>query len=66
MSNKKINLAVLNKKKEEIDKKEMHEVHGGALCDGACTVIFDNTSATSMRQSYACPCASLWVVFGLS
>jgi len=61
----KINLAVLNKKKEEIDQQEMREARGGKGCP-SCAFNIDNT--TSLEVYYmlaACQCGSIWVLEGL-
>ncbi|MCX6580501.1 MAG: TIGR04149 family rSAM-modified RiPP [Candidatus Aminicenantes bacterium] len=62
----KINLAMLNKKKEEIEKKDMHDVRGGRNCYGCAD--YQNTSSTDgfMQSIEDCACGSIFVVFGLA
>jgi hypothetical protein len=61
----KINLAVLNKKKEELDQKEMHKVRSGHGCP-ACAFNIDNSTALEVYYMLAaCQCGSIWVVEGL-
>lgn len=63
----KINLAVLNKKKEELDQKEMHEARGGGTACGSCSSIDDNNEAVFLIiEGASCGCGSIWVIFGLS
>ncbi len=66
----KLNLAVLNKRKEEMTEKDMTEVRAGVIdcdCDPGCydwpTLHFDNLNAMYSKES--CPCGSIWVVLGL-
>jgi len=66
----KLNLAALNKRKEEITEKEMIEVRAGVFdceCGPGCfdwpSVRFDNLNYTYSNEN--CPCGSIWVMFGL-
>lgn len=66
----KLNLAVLNKRKDEMTEKEMNAVRAGVVdcqCEQECyndrAVRFD-----SLNYNYStdnCPCESFWVIFGL-
>lgn len=67
---KKLNLARINKKEEDISKNEMNLVNagaeGGPVCDcdshGGSIVYSDLHLADHMPD---CDCASIWVVFGM-
>ena len=62
----KINLATLNKKKEEIDRKEMHELRGGRGCSGCGDYQSTNSTDQFMQSIEDCGCGSIFVIFGLA
>jgi hypothetical protein len=70
MMKQKLNLAVLNKRKEEMNEKEMNEVKAGSIkceceveCHGYPTARSDIW--TSVDTGENCPCGSIWTIFGL-
>ena len=66
----KLNLAVLNMRKEKMKEKEMNEVRSGVLdcdCEPGCfdwpSVRYDTLNGAFDREN--CPCGSIFVYFGL-
>jgi hypothetical protein len=77
---KKLNLARLNKKREEISESEMAKfkagnkdlhgnVRGGDSCECECAALFVYEDVSGpvwlAPDSENCVCASIWVIFGL-
>ena len=67
----KLNLAVLKKREVEMTEKEMNKVRSGEIaceCEVECgghsaplVAVFD---AAKLNEN--CPCASIWVIYGLA
>jgi hypothetical protein len=68
-----LKLAVLQKRNEEMEKKEMHKVRAGAdLCDTECDTECEGPdpalsakARSGINMNRNCPCASPWVAIGL-
>lgn len=65
--NVKLNLAVLNKRREEITESEMIAVKGGVEpC--SCEAVITSMDIASMHNPPIplCDCNSIWVIFGFA
>ncbi len=68
----KLNLAILNKRRGEVTKKEMSALRAGiSKCSEACDTecrdgILSEAMFENLVYSQNCPCDSIWVIFGLS
>jgi hypothetical protein len=60
----KINLAVLNKKKEELTQTEMAKNLGGIICGCSPIEVTLNYNLNLIDQP-PCQCGSIWMVFGM-
>jgi hypothetical protein len=68
---RKLNLAVLNKRQEEMTVKEMNAVRAGRIkceCEVECGGIMEtyDTVWNPIDFSSNCPCGSIWTIFGLA
>jgi natural product precursor len=60
----KINLALLNKKKEELVQSEMKEIRGGMDCDCIYDPLNEFIDNSEIDMHY-CECGSIWMYFGM-
>ncbi len=69
----KLNLAILNKRRGEVTKKEMSALRAGiARCSQACDtecgvdIFLSRTMFDAYIVDPSCPCDNIWVIFGLA